>query len=64
MIVLAVAALMIGIAALCLVAGYAMGRAEEHDALQWEVNLWRKRVEQLEHARHVRRIPVVEPGSR
>lgn len=56
MILLALAALMIGIALASLLAGYGLGRGEANDAAQWEINLWKKRVEQLERDHHVRRV--------
>lgn len=57
MILLAVAAVMIGGCLLSMLAGYGLGRAEADDAARWEINVWKRRVEQLERERDVRRVP-------
>lgn len=63
MILAAIAAVMIGTSLLALLAGYGLGRAEANDAARWEINLWKRRVAQLELDLHVRHVSA-EPGRR
>lgn len=66
MILLAVGAIQIGTALVCLYLGRVFGRAELGEALDaetWRANCWQKRCEQLEQLLHVRPVSA-EPRRR